>query len=274
MVTIKEALDKARIALKDISDTPFKEAMILASFVLNKNQTQLFLYENDEFKDYEKFISLVKRRQNGEPIEYLTKKVSFYAREFFIDYGALIPRPETELLIDEVLKNVKQIDKEELCIAEIGVGSGIISIMLAMSLPKAHIIATDISQDALNIAKKNIQTYSLQERIKLYHTPYLDDIKEDIDIIVSNPPYVANDFEVEKPLEYEPKEAIFGGNLGDEILHKIITLAKEKEVLLLACEMGYDQKNSIKNFLKDKGFKDFYFYKDLAGLDRGFVGKC
>ena len=271
--TIKKALKEARNILKDISDTPQKEAIILAKYLLNVDESYIFLHENDEFKEYEKFMALVKRRADGEPIEYITKKVSFYSREFFIDKGALIPRPETELLVDEVVKNVKTIQIGDLCIAEIGTGSGIISIMLALLLPNVKIIATDISKDALHLAKINIKKFSLENRIKLYHTSYLEGIEEDIDIIVSNPPYVANDFKIDKPLEHEPREAIFGGTRGDEILKYIIDLTCDKNIKLLACEMGYDQRESIGNYLKKRGFEDFYFYKDLAGLDRGFVAK-
>ncbi len=271
--TIKEAIKEARAVLKDISDIPQKEAIILLKYLLKVDESYLFLHENDEFKEYKKFKRLVERRAEDEPIEYITKKVSFYSREFFIDKGALIPRPETELLIDEVVKNAKEFQARQLSIAEIGTGSGIISIMLALLLPNAKITATDISKDALQIAKRNIKKYALKDRVKLYHASYLDGIEEEIDIIVSNPPYVANDFKIQKPLEYEPKEAIFGGDIGDEILFDIVDIAKEKSVLFLACEMGYDQRESISRYLKNRGFEDFYFYKDLAGLDRGFVAK-
>ena len=271
--TIKEAIKEARVILKDISDIPQKEAIILLKYLLKVDESYLFLHENDEFKEYRKFKTLVERRAKGEPVEYITKKVSFYSREFFIDKGALIPRPETELLIDEVVKNVKEFQTRQLSIAEIGTGSGIISIMLALFLPNAKITATDISKDALKTAKRNIKNYALEDRIKLYHTSYLDGIEDEIDIIVSNPPYVANDFKLAKPLEYEPKEAIFGGVKGDEILFDIVDIAKEKSVLLLSCEIGYNQRESIGRYLKNKGFEDFYFYKDLTGLDRGFVAK-
>ncbi len=271
--TIKETLKEAREALSAMSDIPQKEAIILLKYLLKVDESYLFLHENDEFKEYKKFKRLVERRAEGEPVEYITKKVSFYSREFFIDKGALIPRPETELLIDEVVKNAKEFQSRELSIAEIGTGSGIVSIMLALFLPNAKIIATDISKDALQIAKRNVKNYALEDRIQLYHTSYLEGVEKEIDIIVSNPPYVANDFKLEKPLEYEPKEAIFGGKKGDEILFEIINIAKDRNVMLLACEMGYNQKDSISSYLKDKGFNDFYFYKDLSELDRGFVIK-
>jgi release factor glutamine methyltransferase len=271
MKSIKEALREGRELLKKITDIPKKEAMILASFVLKKDETYLFLYENDKFKEYDKFIALVQRRAEGEPIEYITKSVSFYGEKFFIDKGALIPRPETELLIDEVVKNIEKLELKNPKIAEIGTGSGIISIILSLKFPDARIIATDISKDALKIARKNIDKFGAKDRIDLVNTSYLDGIDNDVDIIVSNPPYVANDFEVAKPLHYEPKEAIFGGVGGDEVLLNIIELAKKRKVTLLACEMGYDQKERLSSVLKKQNYEKIYFYKDLAGLDRGFI---
>ncbi len=270
---LKEAIDKASRSLKEITDIPRKEAMILASFVLKKDISYILLNEEKEFEVSSDFFALIDRRAKGEPLEYITKSVSFYSREFFIDRGALIPRPETELLIDEVLKNHNYIGKKYLNIAEIGVGSGVISIMLALKLKDARIIATDISKDALKIAKKNIDKFNLQDRVELLLGAYLDGVEREIDIIVSNPPYVADDFKIDKPLKYEPKEAIFGGKRGDEVLAEIILLFKKSRAKLLCCEMGYNQKESIIEILKDYNFDNFYFYKDLAGLDRGFIVK-
>ncbi len=273
MPSIKELIDEATLSIGSVAQSPRKEAYLLLSYLLQKDKTYLFLHEDDEVKKAKEFKMLCQRRAEGEPIEYITNRVSFYSEEFFIDKGALIPRPETELLIDEVLKVAKDIEKKPVCIAEIGVGSGIISIMLSKLIKDVKIIATDISKDALRIAKTNIKRFVVEDKIKLLHGAYLENIDEKIDIVVSNPPYVADDFFVEKPLKYEPKEAIFGGKRGDEILENIIKLVKNKEISYLVCEMGYDQKENITKILKDSGFQEFSFYKDLAGLDRGFVAK-
>ncbi len=270
---IGSALKEATSLLKEITDIPKKEAMLLASSVLDKDISYLILNENSEFVKEDEFFLLVKRRAEGEPLEYIFKKVSFYSNEFFIGKGALIPRPETELLIDEVIKNQDYIGKKSINIAEIGIGSGVISIMLALKLKDVKIVATDISKDALRIAKKNIDKFNLQDKIELHYGSYLDGIDKELDIIVSNPPYVADDFKIEKPLKYEPKEAIFGGKKGDEVLAEIIPLFKKSKAKLLCCEIGYDQKESISKILKDYNFDNFYFYKDLCGLDRGFIVK-
>lgn len=215
---------------------------------------------------YKEYIS---RLNNDEPIEYITNKVSFYSNEFFIAQGALIPRPETEILIDITCKLTK--DLKSFNLAEIGVGSGIISIMLNRLCKNIHsTTASDISNQALKIASKNISNFELQDKITLVNTNLLDNINQDFDVIVSNPPYIANDYTVENNLSYEPQNALFGGVQGDEILIQIIDLFLSSKAKYLICEMGYDQKEPIKEYLKNNDNIKLSFYKDLSGFDRGF----
>jgi release factor glutamine methyltransferase len=261
---IKDALLRAKEELKGVCDRPLFEAEILLSFALKKDR--LFLHLNSDMQiDEKEFFKYVKRRANYEPIEYITKSVSFYSENFFIDYGALIPRPETEILIDELSKELKGSEK----VLEIGIGSGVISIILKKRFPNLDIVATDISPKALEIAKKNIEKFELD--IKLVQTNLMDNLEKDFDIIVSNPPYIKNSFALEKNVkDYEPKEALFGGEVGDEILKEIIKLFKESRAKILACEIGYEQKDRLKEDLKGL---DVRFYRDLAGFDRGFIAK-
>jgi len=271
-LTIKETLDIGAKRLKNVAKRPLFEAEILLSNVLEVNRVYLHLYFDQELEKsiFDNFFEDIDKRANYYPIEYITKKVSFYSEEFFIEEGVLIPRPETEILIDKVLENV---DKEkEYKVAEIGIGSGVISIILASYLKKSQFIATDISKKAIEVAKKNIKKFALEKRIEVRICSYLDCVDEKIDIIVSNPPYISLDFKLDKNVLYEPKEALFGGRKGDEVLKKIIDLAIKKDVKLLVCEMGYDQRDNIKKYCETKGLKP-EFYKDLAGLDRGFVLK-
>jgi len=271
--SIKEALSIARSHIGDMAENPLNEAYILLSHLLKKDRVYLFLHEDEELENFKEYEELFLRREEGEPIEYITKSVSFYSEEFFIDKGALIPRPETEILVDKVLEIVKRSDKEFLTIAEIGIGSGAISVMLAKLLDNVKIFATDISSSAIEIAKENINRFGVGDKIEVRKCSYLDKVDEDIDIIVSNPPYVADDFKVKRPLEYEPKEAIFGGVNGHEVLENIIDISAKRDIKYLVCEMGYDQKESVSALLKKSGFEDFDFYQDLSGLDRGFVAK-
>lgn len=265
LMRIDAALKEAKKMLENVADRPLFEAQILLAHFLGRDR--VFLHAHPEERiDADGYFELVKRRANFEPIEYITKKVSFYGKEFFVEPGVLIPRPETEILVDEVSKRLKG---EEI-VAEIGVGSGIISIMLKLKFPNLRIIATDINPKALQLTKKNAKRFGVS--IELHQTSYLDGIAEPIDVIVSNPPYIKNEATLEKPLSFEPKEALFGGERGDEVLREIIDRFFTMDAKILACEMGYDQKSSIHEYLQAK--KEPFlidFYKDLAGLDRGFV---
>jgi release factor glutamine methyltransferase len=218
---------------------------------------------------YPSILDALSRLQNDEPIEYITERVSFYAEEFIITPGVLIPRPETELLIDEVVKRLK--DHPPFTMAEIGIGSGIISIMLSKLLPNiTHIYATDINPIAIDLTKRNID-YHDNSTIEVRESSLLDSVSERVEVIVSNPPYIANDYVIDKNLTYEPSSALFGGDEGDELLKEIIDLAFEREVKILACEMGYDQKDKITHYLKERAYLSLEFYRDYSGFDRGFV---
>ncbi len=262
-LTIKEALKQASLKLYNL-ENPQKEARLLLCSFLDCDTVYLTLNENKKID--ERFFELVEKRKKDIPLEYITKTVTFYSEEFFIQEGALIPRPETELLIDEVLKlHLPNSPK----VAEIGVGSGIISIMIKKLIPDSNITATDISQDALKVAQKNSQLHKTD--IELIHTSYLDGINKKFDLIVSNPPYIKNGVKLDKNLDFEPQTALFGGDSGDEILKNIVDLAIIKQPKYLVCEMGYDQKKPMSEYFQEKGLRKYKFYKDLAGFDRGFV---
>ena len=181
----------------------------------------------------------------------------------------MIPRPETEILVDKVLEIASLYKAPK--IAEIGTGSGIISIMLALKT-NAKIVATDINEKALKLAKKNALKFNVSEKIDFVKCSYIDEISGDIDILVSNPPYIARDYKLDKFVINEPHEALFGGEVGDEILKNIILIARNRDIKNIACEMGYDQRASMEMALKFNGYKSA-FYKDLAGFDRGFCAR-
>jgi release factor glutamine methyltransferase len=262
--TIKEVLKEASLMLQSQ-----KEAAILLAHYLKCDRLRLLTHEDEKIKNPGDYFALVKRRLAHEPVEYITNTVSFYSEDFYIAPGALIPRPETELLID---KAKEIIHKEKITkIAEIGTGSGIIAVMLAYLFPHLEIVATDISKDALKIAQVNAKNKAVSDRIHFIHTSYLEGINQNFDMIISNPPYIAEDFELEKPLSFEPQNALFGGIRGDEMLCDIIDIASERKRGYLLCEMGYDQKIPLENYMKQKGIRKISFYKDYCGFDRGFV---
>lgn len=267
--SIDEWLEIGACELREIAERPRREAEILLGHCLNRDRLYLITHLEEEVETTGEYMQMLKRRRENEPIEYITSSVSFFSQEFYISAGALIPRPETELLIEKVLEKVDPQTSESF--VEVGIGSGVISIVLAQHLENASFLATDISADAIAIAKKNIELKQMQERIKIIQTDLLSGIDSKIDILVSNPPYIANDVELESNLDYEPQNALFGGDVGDEILQRLIDEAVRRDVRILACEMGYDQKQKIEVYCKDMKMKSLEFYSDYAGHDRGFI---
>ena len=265
-MTIKEALKEGSILLENQ-----KETRILLAHYLNKDPLKLILDEQEKVPEPEEFFALIARAKHHEPIEYITNKVTFYSKEFYIAKGALIPRPETELLLEKALQALEPIENPH--IAEIGVGSGILSVLIAHHRKDSTITATDISHEAINIAKINAKKYEVEENITFVHTPYLADVHQQYHLIISNPPYIAKDAPLEKNLSYEPDIALYGGERGDEILKNIIDLSLYQKACTLCCEIGYDQKELLASHLADKGIHDVSFYQDLSGLDRGFIAK-
>jgi release factor glutamine methyltransferase len=246
-----------------------REAQLIFMHALDVDELWLLTNQSLHVENSAKIFEMADRRAKNEPLEYITNKVSFYSNEFYIDEGALIPRPETELLIDEVLKRVDKYTKQTF--VEVGVGSGIISIMLALHLPNAKFIAVDISEKALGVARKNIEKFSLEDKIELRLGSLLEPIDEKVDYLVSNPPYIANDAKLESNLSYEPQNALFGGKIGDEIVKQLLDEVLKREINFFSCEYGHDQKGKISSYLQDKQFTSLEFYKDLSGFDRGFT---
>ena len=269
-MTIKEGLFWAREALHKVCERPQFEAELLLAYHLKKERTYLFIHENESFESVKEFKKLIQRRAANEPYEYIVGSASFYDIHLEVEEGVLIPRPETEILIDLVSEIIK---KENITrIAEIGVGTGAISVVLARKFPELRIIATDICDTPLKVAGKNIDTFGLNEQIELRKSNLIDEVPEVLELVVSNPPYIAEDFLLESNVvDYEPKEALFGGRVGDELLKQIILDVKARGIKYLACEMGYDQKEPLQEFVNKIGVKSIKFYKDLAEFDRGFI---
>ena len=267
---VKEVLKEITQTLENKIPRASREAQLLLMYHLNVDELWLITHQNTLVEDYDKLTLLVKRRALNEPLEYITQCVSFYDREFYIDAGALIPRPETELFIDEVLKNIEDKDRA-MTFVEVGVGSGIISIILAQHFKNAKFIAVDISQAALDVARKNINKFYLQERIELRLGSLLDPIEEVCDYLISNPPYIEEGIALESNLAYEPQNALFGGKVGDEIIKKLLDGVLSRKISFFTCEMGYDQKDKIREYLEESDYKKLTFYKDYSDFDRGFT---
>lgn len=269
-MTINESIKWAAAQLEESCERPLYEAELLLAYHLKKDRMFLIIHATDEIEDLDVFKKLIRRRAKHEPYEYIVGSASFYDIHLAVEPGVLIPRPETEILVDLV---AEIIEKEKITrIAEIGVGSGAISVVLARKFPRLKIIATDICDTPLQVAGKNRDTFGLEDQIELRRSNLIDEVPETLELVVSNPPYIAEDFLLKSNvLDYEPEEALFGGRVGDELLKQIIVDMQAKGTKYLACEMGYDQKEPIQAFVKEVGVKSIQFYKDLAGFDRGFI---
>ena len=272
-MTIKETVKKYSNELKFVTHIPAKEVEILMMFLLDKNTIWLHLNYEKEFEKEKELATLVKKRATNYPLEYIIEKASFYGEMFIVKPGVLIPRPETEILVENAVEILKD-KKEEIKVLEIGTGSGIISVMLALLIPNIKIIAVDINEKALELAKQNAIKHGVENRIDFRLSNLYENVNEnDIFIFISNPPYIANDYKLPPNVKYEPSNALFGGVIGDELLKDIIKQTNEKKIPYLLCEMGYDQKTPLENYFKEFNVEFYSFYKDYESFDRGFTLK-
>lgn len=270
-MTIKETVRKYSQKLKYVTHIPAKEVEIFIGFLLDKNNIWLHLNYNNEFKEEKELEKLINKRVANYPLEYLIGKASFYGESFLVKEGVLIPRPETEILVENALEILKDRDSS-LKVLEIGTGSGIISVMLALLIKDIKIIAVDINEKALALAKQNAKRHKVEDKIEFRLSNLYENVNEsDIFMTISNPPYIANDYKLPENVKYEPKNALFGGNEGDELLKNIISDTSNKKIEYLLCEMGYDQKTPLENYLKSFDVKEYSFYKDYEKFDRGFT---
>ncbi len=276
-MTIKECVRKYTDDLKLVTHIPAKEVEILIMSLLDKNPIWLHLNYDKEFEKENELKVLVKKRATNYPLEYLTKKASFYGESFIVNEGVLIPRPETEILVENAFDILKD-EKDEKLVLEIGTGSGIISVMLALLLKNIDknikIIAVDINPKAIELAKQNAEKFGVLEKIDFRLSNLFEKIIEDnIFMTISNPPYIKNSYKLPKNVEFEPKNALFGGDIGDELLKDIIKNSFENKIPYVLCEMGYDQKLPLEDYFKEFNVEFYSFYKDYEDFDRGFTLK-
>ena len=276
-MNIKSAIIDGASILKRrfISSADLDSEILMAEAIKKKRE---FLILNSNFtidkKDLKIFYKLIEKRSNREPIAYITNKKSFWSSEFFVTKDTLIPRPDTELIIEKVLKITK--NKESLRILDIGIGSGCILLSILKEKKNFYGTGIDISKKCLKISKINAINLKVDHRLKLIKTDVDKLISSKYDLIVSNPPYI-----VKKKLKYldrdvvkyEPTQALNGGIDGLSEIRKVINksseLIKKKGKLIL--EIGFDQKNKIINLLNKKGFYINNIHKDLAENDRCIV---
>lgn len=265
---------KQRLINKLSSIMPINEAISEIDFILKEQfsieKTKLILYPDliDQYAD--KIESIINERiETRKPLQYILNKAVFLNETYFVDENVLIPRPETELLVLEATKHLNSKAK----LLEIGTGSGCIAISLAKILKNNNITTCDISQNALNVAQINAKAIAPEYAIKFINSDLFSNVNEKFDAIISNPPYISEDFKKEmqpEVLKYEPHTALFAENEGMLIYEKIIEQAPKFLNIggLIAFEAGINQADKIKNLLETNGFTKVIIITDLSSIDR------
>ena len=274
-MNLMQALDFGYDMLKLSNINSYKidtEILLSNSLNISKEKLILNLKEKISNKNYNNFLSKLNRRKLKEPIAYIIKKKEFWRNEFYLDQNVLIPRPETEYLVEETLKLIPKFDKKK--ILEIGVGSGclIISILKERQLCSADGI--DNSKKALKIAKINAKLHQIKNRIKIFKSDVDNYNVGKYDLIVSNPPYIdKHQLKYLGVSKYEPDNALNGGISGTEVLMKVVVKASQllKVNGKLIIEIGKNQKYKMTKFLKTNNFFVKKVIKDLSGHDRCIV---
>ena len=276
-MNIHSAITKGAEVLKaKLIQNPYLDSEVIMSKVIKKPREYFLLNskKNLNKKELSFFKTLIKKRSHGKPIAYLTNKKCFWNSEFFVTEDTLIPRPDTEIIIENVLKLTK--NKKKLNLLDIGVGSGCIILSILKERKDFHGTGLDISKNTLNICKINAKNLQVHHRIKLFKSD-VDKFKlGKYDLIVSNPPYIKS-YKIkylEKNIaEFEPKLALDGGLDGLSEIRKVIKKASDlvKKNGKFILEIGFDQKNKVINLLKKKGFYINSAQKDLANNDRCII---
>jgi release factor glutamine methyltransferase len=287
---IEEALQRASFCLQQAGlDQPRAEAEILLSHLMGLDRLQLFLARSRELSPAldQSFQELTARRARGEPIAYLTGEKYFYGYRFKVNNSVLIPRPETELIIDSVLEWVKENDQQtspDISCIDLGTGSGILAITLALKLPAAAIWAVDLSEAALKVAVNNAEIHGVEKRIHWIRGSFFESLsavrpKPSFNLIVSNPPYIRTEEMSALPREvrdYEPAEALEGGNDGLDCYRAVITGLPDyiQSPGLFVVEAGAGQKEEIEALCRKTGiFHSLAWRNDLCGWPRVLEGR-
>jgi len=277
-VILKDAFTEGikKLKLSNI-DAPVITAGAILCYVLGCEKT--YLYTHDDYvlsrEEYEKYCDALDRRMNGEPLQYITGYQEFMSLNFAVTPNVLIPRQDTEILVENIIEFVGP--NENVSILDIGTGSGCIAISLAYYIKSSKVIGVDISKEALEIAKKNALNCGVEERVIFIESNLFENVPtRKFDIIVSNPPYIPNqvintlDRQVK---DFEPKIALDGGEDGLDFYRKIVKQSVDflKPKGLLAFEVGFDQAQDVVKIMEES-FTDIKVKKDLAGIERVVTG--
>lgn len=281
-MNIQEILLKAYNILKNEEiDTYMIDSQLLLCKVLKKDK--MFIMINKDYnlneEEEEQFFKLVSLRKAKMPVKYILNKCEFMGIDFYIKEGVLIPRPDTEILVEWAIGVIKKNNFKSVC--DLCCGSGAIGLSVSSYCNDVNVNLYDISQSALDVTERNIKGLGLEQRAQVYYSDLLQRAIADhkkFDILLSNPPYIAKK-EMETLMEdvknYEPHLALCGGEDGLDFYIKIIRDSRQilSEHSYIGFEIGYDQGEKVSQLLKKEGFHNVEILKDLSGLDRVVVGE-
>jgi len=276
-MNIQTATQKGQLFLKEKNiKTPILDSQILMSEAIKKEKEFIILNFDMEIsnKSIEYFNKLIHRRASGEPIAYLVKKKYFWKHQFTVNRDVLIPRPDTEVLIEEVLKLTK--NKDSLNLLDVGIGSGCILISILKDKKNFYGTGIDISKKSLDTCKINGENLGVINRLKLFKSDIDNFHFGKYDLVISNPPYIKKvklKYLEKDVIGFEPKQALDGGIDGLSEISKVIDRSSEliKKNGFLILEIGFDQKWKVKKILENKGFYIKKIVKDLSNNDRCIV---
>ena len=278
--TIREVLNWTRGYFETAGIVqPRLEAEILLAHALDVDRLHLYLAPDKPLTHDERtrYRGIVKERHSGTPLQHVIGEVTFYGLRFRVGRKTLIPRSETEELLDQVLKRAPR-DREIRCI-DLGTGTGVIAVCMARYLPMAQVTAVDISPEALDVARGNAALNEVEDRITFVESDWFEHIDGQFDFIASNPPYVRRPDMADLPSEvreHEPEIALDGGDDGLDkvraIAHQLRDHLRPDGVVVM--EIGYDQGEEAKGILESIGLADVSIEHDIAGKDRFVMGRC
>ena len=279
-MTIREAINKGGLKLKmQKIDSPKLKARMLMQFMLGKTRQYITVYDEEILtKQYEeKYFKNIEKLAKGIPLQHITHQQEFMKMNFYVNRHVLIPRPDTETLVEEVIQIAKRIKAKK--ILDLCTGSGAIAISLAKYIKTSQITATDISQEALEVAQKNAKNNQVEQQIAFLQSNLWEQIpKEKYDMIVSNPPYIKREIirTLDEEVQKEPQIALDGGWDGLDFYRSIIGQADEflKYGGYVCLEIGYDQKIDVIDLIEqEEKYVYTYCKKDLYGNDRVIITK-
>lgn len=276
-MTIKEALSNSINTLKQSNiESPIQIAKIVLSNVLKQSKEYILINEKEilDSKMYETFMKKIEQISLGIPMQYVTNKQEFMGMEFYIDENVLVPRPDTEILVEEAISIIK--NNSQKLVLDMCTGSGAIAVSIAKYTTVDKVYAVDISQKALEVAIKNAIKNKVENKIKFINSNMFENLEigKKFDMIISNPPYIETKIipTLSKQVQKEPYIALDGGEDGLNFYRNLAINAKKylTNSGVLALEIGYNQRESVINLLRDK-FANVCCKKDLSGNDRVII---